>query len=215
MNEEKILAIRYVIYRMVEEYKKYLNINSENFNKENNFTLKKCLYLPFIVTIANGKKEALVTGIFKDTFYPILEKWGGVIPGNIDNNEFNLYNDINLNLTFDNNKLIDDFNAIEFSNLSQNWKLYIDKSIEFLLLKEVRYPDFPTFNENILKKITMENFAFGNMIKLYSNKVMTEVELTKKFNFFVEKSRFFISSNPIFGTNFEWEIENKDGEEVR
>lgn len=203
-------AIRYIIYKCIEEYKKIKNIDTNTFNNTNNFTFEKCLLLPYIITIANGHKEKLLNGIFNNSFYPKLNERDGVVV--YDNNDLNNiipHTIDSLGLLFVNNKLQDNFELNEFQTINQDWKLYIDKSFEFLL--KFRDKEFPLHNVDMLETISMSNFAFENMEALYKNNQDIEVtNIIRKFQFFTERSRFFYSSNPEFGLKFNWEIESNN-----
>lgn len=206
------LAVRYIIYKCIKEYQSLKNETLVTFNKENNFSLEKCLLLPYIITIANGQKVKLLKGDFNNSFYPrLIDKKGVVVYNNHELNNITIHNEISLNLLFNKNILQDNFNENEFENLDSNTKQHIDKSFSFLLTE--RDPDFPLHSVQTLETLCMTNFAFENMEALYKDKVsngsMTELEVIIKFQFFTERSRFFYSSNPEFGKTFEWYVETE------
>lgn len=195
---EKILAIRYAIYKVAQDF---LAINSKNqndvdfFNKNNNFSLTKCLLLPFIITIANGKKEQLMQGVFNLSFFPDINQLNGVKIGNIENNDtFSIYTEDNLNLSFDNFRLKYTFNEEEFSALDINIKSAIDYSIKFL--KERRIEKFSSLSSLELRKISMNNDAFECLledieIKKFINS--DDVTLVKKFQDYIMEFPFYLS----------------------
>lgn len=195
---EKILAIRYAIYKVAQDF---LAINSKNqndvdfFNKNNNFSLTKCLLLPFIITIANGKKEQLMQGVFNLSFFPDINQLNGVKIGNIENNDtFSIYTEDNLNLSFDNFRLKYTFNEEEFSTLDINIKSAIDYSIKFL--KERRIEKFSSLSSLELRKISMNNDAFECLledieIKKFINS--DDVTLVKKFQDYIMEFPFYLS----------------------
>lgn len=200
-------AVRYIIFKCVKEYQNLKGINANQFNEDNNFTIEKCLLLPYIITIANGHKEKLLRGVFKNSFYPNLNEKNGVVVYNNENLEDPIeYNQDSLGLVIENNKLLDNFNNNDFNNINQEWKLYIDKSFDFLL--EHRDKEFPLHNVEMLKTISMSNFAFENMEAIYKNNPnLSIIDVIRKFQFFTERSRFFYSSNPEFGLKYNWEVE--------
>jgi len=202
----KELTIRYIIFRFVEEYK--LINNQVDFNIENNFTIDKCLQLPFFITIANGHKEKLIKEVFNNSFYPKIDKRDGVVVGNMSEKDFKIYNAEILELIFENNKLQENsFVDGEFNELDSNIKNYVDKSIKFI--KEVRkLNDFAKYDTKQFKEIAMENFAFDNISEhVKEENITTSIEIVEFFQEYVMGCRFFLSQVPEFGEKFNWELE--------
>jgi hypothetical protein len=193
----KILAIRYAIFKVAQDF---LVINSRNlndvafFNANNNFSLNKCLLLPFIITIANGKKEQLMQGVFNLSFLPDVEKIDGVKIGNIDDDKFTVYTDTQLNLSFDNYRLIYNFKDEEFVTLDNQIKLAIDYSIKFL--KERRIEKFSSLSSLELRKISMNNDAFECLLEDIEVEEFIntdEVTLVRKFQDYIIEFPFYLS----------------------
>lgn len=192
----KILAIRYAIFKVAQDF---LVINSRNlndvtfFNANNNFSLNKCLLLPFIVTIANGKKELLME-VFDSSFLPDVEKLDGVKIGEIQEDNFIIYNAEQLNLKFDNFRLIHEFNEEEFIDLDEKVKSAIDYSIKFL--KERRIERFSGLNSLDLRKISMNNDAFECLLENIETKEFNNtdrVTLVKEFQKYIMEFPFYLS----------------------
>ena len=195
MNEERILAIRYIIYKVAQDFLIINNKNLDNveyFNENNNFSLEKCLLLPFIVTIANGKKEELITTVFENAFLPDIRKINGVLIGEINSDIFHVYNQDILNLNFIENKLKLNFDANEFTSLDSKIRKNIDYSIQFL--KEKRIKDFS--NLNVYKLIEISNFndACDRVSVVYKNKSdIDNVNLVSKFQEYILRFPFYLS----------------------
>lgn len=200
MNEERILAIRYIIYKVAQDF---LLINGKDindvnyFNENNNFSLNKCLLLPFVVTIANGRKQELMNGVFKNAFLPdVINKTEGVKVGRIENKEFNLFTAENLKLTFfENYKL--DFNS--FKNLDVNaLNIQIREAIDysFRFLKARRIERFSELNSLELRKLSMFNDAFEFLLEEIDTKTLdhnNKVVLVNKFQDNIMKFPFYLS----------------------
>ena len=193
----KILAIRYSIYKVAQDF---LVINSRNindtafFDENNNFSLNKCLLLPFIITIANGKKEQLMQGVFNLSFFPDVDKSNGVRIGEINDTEFIIYNADQLGLTFANFRLIHNFNDDEFNGLEDNVKSAIDYSIKFL--KERRIEKFASLSSLELRKLSMNNDAFECLLEDIEVKEFIntdKVTLVKQFQSYIMEFPFYLS----------------------
>ncbi|KFF06752.1 hypothetical protein [Flavobacterium reichenbachii] len=195
--DNKILAIRYAIFKVAQDF---LAINSRDlndivfFNESNNFSIKKCLLLPFIVTIANGKKEQLMEGIFNLSFFPDIEKLEGVRIGKINADTFEIYDSEQLELKFENSRLIFEFKENEFTDLDVKIKAAIDYSIKFL--KERRIERFSSLSSLELSKISMNNDAFECLLENIETKKFTNIDnisLVKEFQKYIMEFPFYLS----------------------
>lgn len=115
LSMSKVLAIKYIIYRVAQEFNKYHGQAADNvafFNEKNNFSLSKCLVLPYIITIANGNKNFFLDGIFKNAFLPQWENNDRrVVVGEIQDGAFKIYSAEDLGLQFSQaGNLMFDFN---------------------------------------------------------------------------------------------------------
>ncbi len=197
MNE-RILAIRYIIYKVAQDF---LLINSKKtddkvfFDQNNNFSLAKCLLLPFVVTIANGKKEQLMEGVFKNSFFPdVKNKVNGVMIGSIIDQNFVLLNSNDLNLEFEKSKLIFNFDNNEFISLSIQIKEAIDYSIRFL--KERRIEEFSSLNSISLRKLSMNNDAFEFLLEEIETRkfeMLNDVAIVNQFQKHIISFPFYLS----------------------
>lgn len=201
---EKTLAIRYIVYRVAQEFNKFHNKAVDDavfFNEHNNFTLEKCLLLPYIITIANGNKNFFLEDIFKGSFLPILKPEDKkVIVGNIDGESFNTYTASDLGLEFNENKLVFNFNDVVFDFAEDDGKdqkkqlqFNINYSIKFFI--ERRYKDFAILNEDVLKKITYQNSAYDVMYNFFKEKNISDNILVSYFNAVAKKSFYFTYYN--------------------
>jgi hypothetical protein len=192
---EKNQAIRYIIYKVAKGLNGSDN-QIEHFNNKNNFTLNKCLMLPYIITIANGKKEDFLNGIFENSFLPIIqesEKW--VTVGDINSiGDFIPFDSNLLKLKFNTNtELIFDFQDSEFESMDIDLRNDIDHSISFF--NENRYKNFAELDEEILKRITSSNSAFDVFLSIkdnYDSDLATQAEI---FNLVAINSFYFISES--------------------
>jgi hypothetical protein len=202
MNE-KYLAIRYIILRLAQEFNifhsKYEN-DVKFFNEHNNFSFEKCLLLPYVVTIANGKKNLFLEGVFKNSFLPVLEEGKDRVEiFNVEIEE-GVYKPVSikskeLNLNFEGDKLIlkdSDFQNIN-NHIESNVKGYIDYSIEFFIKR--RYEDFPNMEVEMLRRITSENSIFQTIRDNFPyDKGITEEDKKEIYVFFLNrlpKTTFF------------------------
>lgn len=202
---EKTLAIRYIIYRVAQEFNKFHNKDVNDtafFNEKNNFTLEKCLLLPYIITIANGNKNFFLNGIFKELFFPVLlQEDKKVVVGKINENIFIPYSAADLGLEFNSNKLVFNFNDAEFDfsddlekeDPKQQLKHNINYSIKFFI--ERRYKDFAVLYEDVLKKITYQNSAYDLMYNFFKEKSISSQILVKYFNAIAIESFYFTYYN--------------------
>ncbi len=198
------LAVRYIIYKCVEDYITIKNITIDEFNQDNNFTLEKCLQLPFFITVANGHKEKLIEGVFNQSFLPKTDDRTGVVVGFTIANVFTEHNAVTLNLEFNETGMLQsNFNTNEF-NRRENWMSYVDKSIEFY--KQYRNNEFSAFDAKNFMNTSMENFAFENIKRFYNDS--DQAEKIDTFQYFVIENRSFLSSIKEFGEIFNWDIEN-------
>lgn len=201
----KILAIRYIVYRVAQEFNKFhgKDINDVlHFNESNDFTLEKCMLLPYIITIANGNKNFFLEGVFKDSFFPDLNpKDKKVIIGKIEENNFSQFTDEDLGLEFnDNGFLVFNFSEEEFNfdfeegkEKTQTLKYNINYSIKFFI--ERRYKNFATLEVSVLKKITYQNDAFEVIESFFSNEEISNKELVEYFNHVAIQSFYFTYLN--------------------
>lgn len=198
------LAVRYIIYKCAQDFMSINNMTVAQFNQDNNFSIEKCLQLPFFITIANGHKEKLLNDVFNNSFLPKIKNKTGVVVGNFVDNTFIEHDQDSLDLTFTDNMLQFNFSADEFKT-REAWMGYVDKSIAFF--KEFRDDKFTTFEKDRFVQIAMENYAFENTFLFYKNQVPENDILIKTFQFFVVNSRFFLTSIPEFGESFVWDDE--------
>ncbi len=196
----KLLAIRHIIFRVAQEYLKFHKRSEDDwayFNEYNNFNFEKCLLLPYIITIANGKKEDFLNGVFENSFYPELTKNNGVTIGHLDGDYNEITND-NLTLTFDQsgklNIPLDGNGALNSDGLNDTIKERINHSIEFIIKR--RYPEFANFNSSLLKEISYDNDAFEYILELKEIGAlagMNKTQITQKFQNIILEFPFFIS----------------------
>ena len=193
--KEEILAIKYIIYRVAQEYmrfhKKEHDVNF--FNECNNFNLKKCLLLPYVITIANGKKKELLD-VFKNLFFPDLEEREGITVGSFIHGEFQEYTSEDIELNIVDGKLTYNFVENDFENLDSKIKNNINHSIGFIINR--RYFDFANFDDSLLKQIGYDNDAFEYLKELNSIKSLNglnKLKISERFIGLVAKFPFFIS----------------------
>lgn len=198
----KTSAIRYIIYRIAQEFN-LLNSRGGNdtefFNKQNNFTLEKCLLLPYIITIANGNKNFFLNGIFKESFFPHLDE-KKVVVGNLEDGIFKPFNAVDLNLSFADDLLVYEFKDNEFDfdedkKLPREESLFynINYSIKFFI--ERRYPNFAALSTETLKKITSQNSAFEIINSLFSHLTVDDQKIVSYFNETAKESFYFTYLN--------------------
>lgn len=200
----KTLAIRYIIYRVAQEFNIYHGKEANNaifFNDNNNFTLEKCLLLPYIITIANGNKNFFLNDIFKDSFIPHFDNNDKkVLIGNVDGNDFKIYTAEDLSLEFNTNKLVFTFKDADFDfseeadkELKATLHYNINYSIKFFI--ERRYKDFAILTEEVLKKITFQNNAFDVVDSLFRPLEINKNILANYFTAIAVESFYFTYYN--------------------
>lgn len=202
----KVLAIRYIIYRVAQEFNKFHGKEPDNiifFNDKNNFTLEKCLLLPYIITIANGNKNFFLDGIFKNAFIPSWENDDKkVLIGDYTFPNFKIYTAVDLGLKFNpaTSNLIFEFKPEEFkfeeeliekhNRISYN----INYSIKFF--QERRYSNFAILSQDVLKKITYQNSAYDVLYDFFRDNIeLTRAELAVLFNAVAKETFYFTSFN--------------------
>ena len=166
--DSKILAIKYIIYKVAQEYLKFRekDINDWTFfNENNNFNLDKCLLLPYLITIANGKKNELINDVFNDSFFPDIiaidgfYRGKGVFVGEINQNNFNKYTQTDLGIEFNNLGVLQinpiNYNFIDLDSVTKN---NIDYSIQFIAEKRIK--KFSILSSFELARVSMSNDAF-------------------------------------------------------
>lgn len=192
--ENKILAIRYIIYKVAKEYTILNNSDTSYFENNNNFNLEKCLLLPFIITIANGKKGELLK-VFDKSFFPDVVNKRGVLIGKSEGNNFQIFNAKDLSLNFNQKgRLIFDFDKTEFQSIDTKTKDNIDYSINFI--KEKRFEDFANFDFTTLSKISRENDAFEYLTERINTKEFeykNNFELVDEFQKIIMEFPFYMS----------------------
>ncbi|MCS4304570.1 hypothetical protein [Chryseobacterium sp. BIGb0232] len=207
---DKINAIKYIILQVAKEFNKY-NSMPENdvtyFNKHNNFSLLKCLMLPYIITIANGKKNFfLLEGIFENSFFPIISKnIEKVVIGHLED-EFLFYNETNLELEFNNDgNLIlnnNDLSSQDNFNLDSKLVYNINYSIQFFIAR--RYNDFAVLTSTTLAKLTTQNSAFEVIQNFIMSRNIDDNKLiVQLFNIVASQSIYFTSYNDNIEETFE------------
>ncbi|MDP2452490.1 MULTISPECIES: hypothetical protein [unclassified Kaistella] len=213
---DKINAIKYIIFQVAVEFNKYHSAAENDikyFNEHNNFNLSKCLMLPYIITIANGKKNFFLNedGIFKNSFLPIIARNNEkVVIGNLDV-EFILYNELSLDLKFNNdgNLILDDNFFNQTFNLDKDLIAIINYSIQFFIAR--RYDDFAILNSAVLAKLTIQNSAFEVIQKFIKSKnIQEESIIVKLFNIVISQSVYFTSFNDSLEEKFELEDSHGD-----
>lgn len=201
----KTLAIRYIIYRVAQEFNKYHGKDPDDanfFNEKNNFTLEKCLLLPYIITIANGNKNFFLDGIFNNSFIPLWNDNNDkkVLVGNLEETEFKLYNAEDLGLSFNDVTftLKFEFKPEEFNFnqvlLPKEERIAYNINYSIKFFQERRYNDFATLSQDILKKITYQNSAFDILFEFckISNDI-SQIELSVLFNAVAKETFYFTS----------------------
>ncbi len=200
--------ILYIVYKIAEEFNKYNDRPVDDcdfFNSNNNFTPEKCLVLPYIITIANGKKNSFIdeTGVFNNSFIPVLDvdNKGVVIGGRFSDGFRKFDPEEDLNLKFVNNRLmINDFDKIKevIRNIEsiQGDDLVIENtnfSISFF--RDKRFNDFAVLSERFLKKISYQNSAFETISAFANNRGFEPKKLAEYFNIVIMNSFYFSSYN--------------------
>ncbi|UUF16246.1 MULTISPECIES: hypothetical protein [Flavobacterium] len=209
MKPDKTLAIKYTIFKVAQEYLKFHGQPENNvdyFNENNNFNLDKCILLPYIITIANGKKDKLLNGVFNHSFFPDLEKNDGIFICELKDNKATKFTSKDLDITFnDNQKLVFNFNSKDFESLDPDIKQSINHSVEFIIKR--RYPDFANFNYTLLKEICYDNDAFEYFMELKETgelNGLNEIKIIEKFQEIVLQFPFFISYMKEIEKEFEY-----------
>lgn len=208
---EKINAIKYIIFQVAKEFNKYSSKpenDIEYFNNHNNFNLLKCLMLPYIITIANGKKKFFLedNGIFKNSFLPIISKNNErVVIGDLTNS-FSVYDEISLGLKFnrEGNLLLDENSLDQTFNLNPDLISNINYSIQFFVAR--RYKEFAILSSTILSKLTTQNSAFEVIQNFIKKRNLEDDSLiVQLFNIVISQSIYFTSFNDNLENKFELE----------
>lgn len=207
----KLNAIKYIIYRVAQQFNIYYGVEKnsvEKFNSENNFTLDKCLMLPYIITIANGKKNEFLDngGVFENSFFPVFDDFERVLIGQIKDDDFVIYSDYDLDLNFKNGYLTVDENFFKDENysLNDNIKNNIEYSIKFF--EEKRFSSFSSFDSPTLGLITSQNSAF-DVVKNFCDvrKIHNKKKIAELFNIAAKESFYFTYFNDNLEENIELE----------
>lgn len=205
----KINAIRYIILQVAKEFNKYYSIPEDDvkyFNEHNNFNLSKCLMLPYVITIANGKKNFfLLNGIFENSFFPIISKNNEkVVIGELKDSYY-FYDETHLGLEFNNEGyLVLNENDLTHNNLFLNNEIIsnINYSIQFFIAR--RYNDFAILNSATLSKLTTQNSAFEVIQKFIASRNISDNNLiVRLFNTVASQSIYFTSYNDNLDETFE------------
>lgn len=201
----KALAIKYIIYRVAQEFNIFNGMDPDNaifFNEKNNFTLDKCLMLPYIITIANGNKNFFLNGIFKDAFLPVWENEDRkVVVGAVEENNFKVYSPEDIGLTFSaKGNLVFDFDSNEFqfedNELSKHERIAYNINYSIKFFQERRYTDFPILSADVLKKITWQNSAYDVLYNFFKdNQEVSKAEIATLFNAVAMETFYFTSYN--------------------
>lgn len=205
----KLNTIRYIIYRVAQEFNKYHKQDendNEYFNNHNNFTLEKCLMLPYVIVISSIHKNFFINDIFKNSFLPVLtysdfksrdKENSMVLVVDYINNDTCQYTPELLGFNFKGDRLQINFEDFSKEVIDFGLQYKIDTTIRFFI--EYRFKDFAILHESIIKKITSQNSAYEVIFDYFSpEKFRGKLEdykfkLSVLFQTVIEGSFYFLS----------------------
>lgn len=155
VNQEKLLAFEYVLYKLTNWYMKKNEIsNYIDFNTNNNLNKLKVIKLHFFITAINSENNSLLN---------LFNKFYAMPYGHV---ESDIYNDLNkLEFFIIDSKQLhikdpEELNLNSFSNLNQK---HLDEINEAINILELRNPNIINYNALDLVEISHTWFSWISM----------------------------------------------------